>query len=138
MKKIILLLVLVMTGCAKKPVQAPVPGSIDTTDAWAYRIIADSSKAIHSVKTWEQCSVQNFPITVDIDGATELCDSKAGPFPMQYKDDLNTAINALNAAASVAKAYHDGGSTDTARLTAAVDQLSSSISVLLSHVGGSR
>lgn len=135
--KICILVLAVMASVAcKKPVQAPVPGSINTLDAWAYRIIADSGKSIHSVKTWQQCSVLNFPITVDIDGATELCDPKAGKFPDNYKPELNAAIDAWNIAGQAGQAYHAGAGGDGAALTQSVNKLALAITTLLSHVGG--
>lgn len=133
-----ILLVLCLIGCTKKPVETAVPGSINTLDAWAYRIVADSSASVHSVKTWEQCSVANFPATIDVDGATEPCDSKAGTFPMQYKGDLNTAIISLNTASALGKAYHAGGANDPQALISAVNQLSAAISAMLTHLGGTK
>ena len=56
-----LLIVAIGVGC-KKPVTAPVPGAIDSLDAWAFRITADASASIHSVKTWQVCTVQNWLI----------------------------------------------------------------------------
>ena len=126
---------LLLAGCAKTPVQAPVPGSINTADAWAFRVIADSSAAIHSVKIWEQCSVANFPTTMVVDGSTELCDPKAGQFPMQYKPQLNLAIQALNTASAAGKAYHSGASGDTTGLTNAVTALTTAITQLMSGLG---
>lgn len=126
---------LVTFGCAKKPVEAPVPGSIDALDAWAYRVVADSGKSIHSVKTWEQCTVLNFPTTVDIDGATELCDKSGGAFPMQFKSELNSAIDAWNVAGAAGKSYHSGAGNDPNGLTLAVNQLAITISNLLNHIG---
>ena len=126
----------ISTGCAKKPVTAPVPGSINTLDAWAFRIVADASASIHSVKTWEQCTEQNFPQTVTVDGTLEPCDAKGGSFPMTYKPQLNLAITSLNTASAAGKAYHSGASQDAAGLTAAVTQLSNSVSQLLAQLGG--
>lgn len=133
---IAVLLALVTFGCIKKPVQAPVPGSINALDAWAFRLIADSGKSIHSVKTWQQCSVLNYPPTVDIDGAPELCDPKAGKFPDGYKPELNSAIDAWNVASQAGKAYHDGAGGDGAALTQSVNKLVLAISTLLNHIGG--
>ena len=130
-----LALCLALAGCVKQPVQAPVPGSKDTLDAWSYRIISDSSASIHSIKIWEQCSAINFPPTVSVDGSTEVCDAKAGPFPMQYKPQLNLSIQALNTASAAGKAYHSGASGDTAGLTNAVTALTNAITQLMSSLG---
>ena len=132
----LLSLMFLAMGCHKNVATAPVPGSINTLDSWAYRIVADASASIHSVKTWEQCTVANFPPTVTIDGNAEVCDAKAGQFPAQYKPQLNMAITALNTAAAAGKAYHSGASQDTAGLTAAVNQLSTAVTQLVSQIGG--
>jgi hypothetical protein len=123
-------------GCAKKAAVAPVPGAVNALDAWAYRSISDAGASVHSVKIWEQCSVAAFPPTVNVDGTTENCDPKSGMFPMQFKGDLNNAIQALNIAGAAGKAYHSGASNDTQGLTNAITQLTTAITTLLSHVGG--
>lgn len=133
---IVLSLCLVLAACANRPAQAPVPGSINALDAWSYRVVSDAGASIHSVKIWEQCSDPTSPKTVVVDGTTENCDPTAGPFPMQYKPQLNAAINSLNAASALAKAYHSGASNDSAGLTAAINQLTSAITQLISQIGG--
>jgi hypothetical protein len=137
MKRYILILMLTLTiGCAKKPVTAPVPGSINTLDAWAFRIISDAQASITSVKTWEQCTAAGAnPGTVTVDGVQQTCDPTAGAFPMQYKPQLNLAITSLNTASAAGKAYHSGASNDTAGLTNAVNQLAQSITQLMSQIG---
>ena len=138
MKLTLIVLLLAMTGCAKHAT-APVPGSIDPLDAWAYRIISDSTASIHSVKIWEQCSsVTPMPVTVSVDGATEICDTKAGPFPMQFKPQLNLAITSLNTASAAGKTYHSGASNDAAGLTSAVSQLTNAVTSLISSIGSSK
>lgn len=124
------------TGCAKKAATAPVPGSINALDAYAFRSLADAQAALHSVKSWEECSVHSFPASVDIDGTAEPCDSKAGAFPEQYKTYLNTAINSYNVTQGVAKAYHDGGAQDGAALTQDLAQLGTDIATMLAKTGG--
>ena len=136
--KVLWLVVLVFAlGCAKKPVEVPVPGSINAIDAWAFRVVDDSDAAIHAAKIWEQCTVTEFPITVSIDGKTELCDTKKAKYPMAYKDELNLAIDSLNIAKVAGKAYHDSGSGDQTALVAAVGKLSNAVTTLISHIGGS-
>ena len=131
-------LCIIMAGCAKQPAKAPVPGSINTIDAWAFRSISDASASIHSVKIWEQCSDPTSPKTVNVDGTIENCDPTTGPFPMQYKSDLNTSIQALNIASAAGKAYHSGASSDVQGLTNAVTQLTTAISQMMTHLGGVR
>ena len=129
-----ILAMLLLAGC-HKTVVAPVPGSINSLDSWAFRIVSDSGAAIHSVKTWEQCTEQNFPATVTADGNAEVCDPKSGKFPMEYKPQLNLAITSLNTASAAGKAYHSGASNDAAGLTQAVNQLSQAVSALVSQIG---
>jgi hypothetical protein len=137
MKKLLLLAVLlVSTSCQKNAVKAPVPGAINTLDATSYRAIADAQSVIHSAKIWEQCTDKSFPQSLDVDGIMETCNATTGPFPMNYKPDLNKAIDAYNLASSLGRAYHSGASQDTAGLSAAVASLSSAVSTLLSHLGG--
>jgi len=130
----LLLSLAILCGC-HKAVIAPVPGSINNLDSWAFRIVSDSSAAIHSVKTWEQCTELNFPATVTVDGNAEVCDAKSGKFPMEYKPQLNLAITSLNTASAAGKAYHSGLSNDAAGLTQAVNQLSQAVSALVSQIG---
>lgn len=132
----ILLLALSLVGCHKAAVTVPVPGSINTVDAYAYRSVSDAQAALTSVKTWEQCSVMQFPPTVTVDGVVAVCDPAAGPFPAAYKGVLDDAINAYNVAQAAAKAYHAGAISDTTALTAAITQLTSSIAAMLTKVGG--
>lgn len=136
MRILLLLLAVTLTGCAKKTVTAPVPGSINTVDAYAFRSLADAQAALHSVKTWEQCSAQSFPMTVTVDGNAEVCDPKAGTFPPSGKQPLNDAINAYNIAQAAAKAYHSGATQDATVLTADLTALSTFIANLLSQAGG--
>lgn len=131
----ILILSLGLVGCHKATVTAPVPGAVNTLDSWAFRVVSDSEAAITSVKVWEQCATSGNPQTVVVDGATKPCDPSAGPFPMQYKPQLNEAITAVNLAAAAGKAYHSGASKDTAGLTSAVNQAANAVTNLLSQIG---
>lgn len=132
---LILLALLLCAGCAKKA-SAPVPGSTSQADAVAFRVLADAQAALHSVKTWQQCSAHSFPASVDIDGTNEPCDASAGEFPDKFKPPLNTAIASYNTLSGIAKAVHDGTSTDTAALKSAEDKLTSDVSNLISTVKG--
>jgi hypothetical protein len=133
---IFIFLALSLSACAKKPITAPVPGSIDTVDAWAFRIVSDSQAALHSVKTWQQCTVLGFPATVSVDGTTQVCDPKSGAFPSTATQDLNLAIQVYNVAEASGQAYHAGRSQDITGLTTAVNQLAAAISSLLTKTGG--
>lgn len=123
-------------GCGNRPAQAPVPGSINTLDAWAFRVVDDSDAAIHQAKIWEQCTEKSPAVAVTIDGRNEKC-SLSHPFPMEYKGDLNLAINALNVAKAAGAAYHSSAGGDIQALMTAVNNLSSAVGTLLNHTGGS-
>lgn len=124
-----------MVGCPKAAVKAAVPGSTSDLDAKAFRVIADAQAAMHSIKTWEQCSAANFPATIDVDGTAEPCDSNAGVFPPKYVPALNIAINAYNDAAVAGKAYHDSAG-DPVVLQQKLDALQTSVGTLLNTTGG--
>ena len=130
--------VLMLTGCANRAAQAPVPGAIDTYDAYAYRVTQDAAAVIHSVKLWETCSDQNFPATVKVEtnGPDEACDAKSGQFPTVARQPLFKAEQSYNIAIDAAMAYHAGASKDYNGLTAAVTQLAADISALLTTTGG--
>jgi hypothetical protein len=124
------------TGCAKNVVVAPVPGSTGTPDAIAFRIAADAQAALHSIKTWEQCSAASFPQTIMVDTTLEPCDPKAGPFPASAVPLLNGAITAYNDLVAAGKAFHDGTTTDATGLQALETQLQNNVSAAIGAAGG--
>lgn len=137
MKKLLplLLLCLVTAGCAKKAT-APVPGTIDSFDAFAARSIGDAQEALLSSKTWELCSDQNFPVTVEVEpGKTRVCDNSSGPFPKAGRPILFKAEKSYNVALDAAKSYHAGATNDTMALTQALTQLGIDIGSLLTGIG---
>jgi hypothetical protein len=121
-------------GCAKKST-APVPGTINTFDAYAARTIGDAQQALVSTKAWEFCSDQKFPAQVSFDGNSYPCDPAAGPFPSVGRPILYKAEQSYNVALSAAQAYHSGASSDTAGLTQALTQLGIDIGQLLTGIG---
>jgi len=121
-------------GCAKK-VTAPVPGTINTFDAYAARSIGDAQVALISAKTWESCSDKSFPQTVTFDGNTYPCDATAGPFPSVARPFLFKAEQTYDLALSAAQAYHSGATLDTAGLTQALTQLGIDIGNMLTSAG---
>ena len=125
------LVIAACVACSQHAAQAPVPGQIDALDAYAYRSVSDAQAAITSIKTWEVCSAQNFPVKVVVDGATETCDSSDGPFNPSLKPILNTAIQSFNIAQSAGQAYHSGASKDAQGLASALTQLGVNIANLL-------
>lgn len=141
MKKFLcILLLLGLTGCAKKVVSPPVPGSINSLDAFAFRVLSDAQAALTPVKVWEQCSALSIPtaatVTITVDGNVQVCDPSADPFPAKFKPVLNDAINAYNSAQTIAKAYHDGLSPDTTALQTSLTTLGNSVGTMLSTIGG--
>lgn len=131
----ILALAILMTGCAKNVVTAPVPGSTGTPDAIAFRVAADAQAALHSIKTWEQCAAANFPLTIDVDGNTQVCDAAAGPFPAKAVPALNAALTAYNDLVAAGKAFHAGTSIDATGLQALESQLQNNVSAVLAAAG---
>lgn len=133
-KLLVLLLTIGMFGCAKK-VSAPVPGTINTFDAYSARVIGDAQAALVGAKTWEMCSDQNFPPTVTFDNATYVCDATAGSFPASARPVLFKAEQSYNVAEAAGQAYHAGAGGDTTGLTQALTQLGIDIGNMLSGIG---
>ena len=131
---IILLLTLMLAGCAKKAT-APVPGTINTFDAYAARSVGDAQAALIAGKTWELCSDQGFPQTVTFDSNTYPCDKTAGPFPSAGRPYLFKAEQSYNIALAAAQAYHSGASSDTTGLTQALTALGIDIGNMLAGIG---
>lgn len=134
---VVIFALLMSVGCAvKNQTAAPVPGQVDAFDAYAFRVIADAQAAIHSVKTWQVCTAQNFPQTVSLDNTVEPCDSSNGKFQDSWKIYLNTAITSYNKAQAAGKAYHAGMSGDQAGLQQALNDLNANVSTMLVKTGG--
>lgn len=132
----VLLLLALTLGCANRAAQAPVPGAVNSFDAWAFRIVDDSDASVHAAKIWYQCTATPTP-TVSVDGKDEPCHIDH-PFPMQFKGELNSTIDVLNLAKATGATYHSGATKDTATLTDAVSKLSVAVANLLSHIGGAK
>jgi hypothetical protein len=135
MKLLSLILALtLLTGCAKK-VTAPVPGTINTFDAYAARSIGDAQEAIMATKAWETCSDQKFPAQVIIDGETRACDASGGAFPQAGRPILFKAETSYNVALAAAQSYHSGATGDTTGLAQALTQLGVDIGTMLNGIG---
>ncbi len=103
-------------GC-HKTVTAPVPGQLNTFDAYAYRVLADAQAAINSFKA----SIQSGKV----------------PETPTLKTVLNQAITDYNAANAAYQAWHAaGGNGPTAPVAAAITQLNSDITNVSSITGG--
>jgi hypothetical protein len=133
----VLLFALLLAGCHKQ-VTAPVPGSINTIDAYAFRAISDAQAVVTSFKTWEACSDQKFPASVTFDGATWPCDPGAGAFPARMRPLLYQSETAYNVALAAGQAYHSGASNDANGLENALNSLSQAITALLTSVKGGK
>jgi hypothetical protein len=137
MTKKLALLILGLTlfvGC-KKTVTAPVPGTINTFDAYAARTLGDAQTALQSAKGWELCSDQKFPATVSFDNVTIGCDASSGVFPAAGRPILFKAEQSYNIALASAQAYHAGATSDTAGLTQALTTLGIDVGNLLTGIG---
>jgi hypothetical protein len=112
---VIAILTILTMACAKHAVQAPVPGQLNTFDAYAYRVLADSQAALNSFKA-------------------DVTSGKLVPSPT-FKTVLNQAIADYNAANSVYQAWHAAGGTgSTQQLSQQINQVSTDIGTL----GGQR
>jgi hypothetical protein len=131
----IFLALLLAASCAKQPAAAPVPGTINTFDAFAARTIGDAQAALVGAKTWELCSDANFPPTVTFDTYTNSCDPTAGKFPAVGRPILYKAEQSYNIALAAAQSYHAGASSDTAGLTQALTTLGIDIGTMLTGIG---
>lgn len=129
-----LILLLLLTGCAKKVV-APVPGTINTFDAYSARVVGDAQEALRSAKAWELCSDSGSAPAVTFDGITRPCDATAPKFPAAGRPILFKAEQSYNVALAAGQAYHSGASSDTAGLTQALTTLSLAIGDLLTGIG---
>lgn len=130
----LLMALALFTGCAKK-VAAPVPGTINTFDAYAARVIGDAQSAITQAKLWEFCSDQKFPPTVSFDNQILPCDPTAGQFPVAGRPFLFKAEQLYDTALAAGQAYHSGASGDTTGLTNALTNLGVAIGQMLSGIG---
>lgn len=135
MRKILPILLLLLTVACAKQVTAPVPGTINTFDAYAARTIGDAQTALVSAKTWELCSDQGFPAAVSFDNYVNNCDKTAGPFPASGRPILFKAEQSYNIALAAAQAYHSGVSNDTSGLTQALTTLGVDIGNMLTGIG---
>src|SRR5215472_727798 len=113
-KLIIIPLLFALTGCAKK-VSAPVPGQLNTFDAYVYRVLLDSQAALSSFES--SPSAQNPAI----------------------KPILNQAIadyDIVEAAYQVWRAA--GGTGSTAPINAGITKLNSDLGSLQSGLAGGK
>jgi opacity protein-like surface antigen len=102
-------------GCAKH-VTAPVPGSLNTFDSYAYRVLADAQAAINDFKA-------------------SVASGKVPETPT-LKTVLNQAITDYNAANMAYQAWRAaGGNGMTAPIAAALNQVNADITNITANGG---
>jgi hypothetical protein len=102
-------------ACAKRAV-APVPGQLNTFDAYAYRVLADAQAAINDFKA-------------------SVASGKVPETPT-LKTVLNQAITDYNAANMAYQAWHAaGGKGPTAPISAALNQMNADITNITANGG---
>lgn len=112
MRKLAILLLLFTVGC-HKTVTAPVPGQINTFDAYAYRVLFDAQAAINSFK-----------------GST------SGQNP-SVKPLLNQAISDYDIAESAYQVWHAAGGTGpTTAISQGIAQVQNDINAIATAAGG--
>jgi hypothetical protein len=124
----------VVLACHPKAT-APVPGTINSFDAYAARVIGDSQEALLSAKAWELCSDAGNAPFVTFDGQTRECTAGAPAFPVAGRPILFKAELAFNTALAASQTYHATGSSDTTVLAQAITQLGIAIGDLLTGIG---
>ena len=127
----------VVVACHPKAT-APVPGTINTFDAYAARVIGDSQEALLSAKAWELCSDAKTAPFVTFDGVTRECVAGAPEFPAAGRPILFKAELSYNTALAASQTYHATGSTDSTVLAQAITQLGVAIGDLLNGIGRGR
>lgn len=136
--KIVVLLILCFLGasCAKKAT-APIPGSINTFDSYAFRALSDAQAALTGAKVWETCSDQKYPATVTFDGATYQCGQFQGPFPAGARAPLFKAEQSYDTAQAAWQTYHSlAGTMDPTALQNAINQLVADLTSFFTKAGG--
>jgi hypothetical protein len=108
-----LALALSFAGCAKK-VAAPLPGAINSFDQMSYTTLMDAQAGINAVKA-------------------DVASGKVALTAAQ-KGVLNQAIADYNIAEASYQAYHSGSTSDTAGLTAAINQIVADIAALAQKI----
>ena len=104
----ILLVLVLLAGCAKHAVQAPIPNQINTFDGWAYRTLYDAQAAINSFKA-------------------DVASGKVAETPT-IKAIVNQMITDYNAANMAYQAWHAaGGAGATQPVTDAINKVNTDI-----------
>jgi hypothetical protein len=113
MRKVLAIALLItLTVACHKTVTAPVPGQLNTFDAYAYRVLFDSQAAINSFKASPSAQVP------------------------AVKTVLNQAISDYNIAEGAYQAWHaTGGSGDTTTISNAISRVQADIAGIAAQGG---
>lgn len=104
-------------GCAKHAAVAPVPGQLNTFDAYAFRVLADA-----------QAAINDFKASVATGKVSETA---------QLKSFLNQAITDYNAGNAAYQVWHAaGGAGATAPIAAQLAALQGDINNIATQTGG--
>jgi hypothetical protein len=116
-RKGLVLVLLTLTVACHKTVTAPVPGQLNTFDAYAYRVLADAQAAINDFKA-------------------SVAAGKIVETPT-LKTVLNQAITDYNVANAAYQGWHAaGGNGPTAPVAAALNQVNADITNVSAQAGG--
>jgi hypothetical protein len=137
MKKLLmfsfLLVICATLGCGKKP--ATVQPPTISFAQYANSQLAVAQVTLHDNHVWELCDVKSWPITVTVDGKTELCSTfEKTSYPA--KKELADAVGAYNFAEIAYQAYKATANADQSALEGALAHLLSQISMLTAKTGG--
>jgi hypothetical protein len=112
---LMLSLALSLAACANRAATAPVPGSLNTYDAYAFRVLADTQAALNAFKA-------------------DVASGKVAGTPAIVKA-LNAAISDYDLANSIYQAWHAAGATgSTSALAVALTNIQTSMSELVGGV----
>jgi hypothetical protein len=112
-RSIIPLILLLGMGCHRSVTTAPVPGQLNTFDAYAYRVLYDAQAAINSFKGSQSASNPS------------------------VKPVLNQAIADYDIAQSAYKVwYATGGTGPTTPISDAISKVQSDIAAISTAAGG--
>lgn len=114
----LVVLMALAAGCAKHVV-APVPGQLNTFDAYAYRVLSDAQAAINDFKG-------------------SVTSGKVAETPT-IKNALNQAIQDYNLAMATYQAWHAAGGTgSTTPVSNAITSVQTDINNITAQAGGGK
>jgi hypothetical protein len=105
-------------GCANKAATAPIPGAINSFDQMSYQTLMDAQAGINAIKA----DIASGKVTLT---ATQ-------------KTVLNQSIQDYDLAQAAWQVYHSGATSNTAALTAAINQIVADIAALATQIQGGK